>query len=816
MESVVQDLRYAARALRRSPGFTAACVLTLALGIGAATAVFSVAYAVLLRPLPYADPDRVVTVWASWDNFPDKTWLSVPEYQLFHQESRALADLALYRVGTASFTTDESAEQVGAAFVTPNTFDVLGAAPVIGRAFTWEEARDGDAGILLAHEAWMRRWAGDPGVVGGTIEMDGRSQRVLGVLPEGFGLPLDLAGNSLSEVYYALWVDLESPAPDLGGGGSHGSYGVGRLTPSATVESARADLARIMATVTPVGLYSPERRFTARVYAAGADIVGTAGTTVLVLLGAVVLLLLIACVNVASLLLSRSDDRSAEMAVRAAMGAGSGRLVRQLLIESLLVSSVAGALGFLLAALGVEALLAIDPTAVPRSSGIRLDARVALFTSVVAIATAFGFGLAPAASLARRGAQSGLRAGGRGARGGVRGTRARRVLVASQMAMAVVLLTASGLLMRSFVSLLGVDVGFARSDVLTARVTAPALVYPDAPAVAAFYEELLDRIAEIPGVARAAAVRLLPLASTMGDSFFRPVSYAVAEGEPTQGEWQWATPGYFEVMGIPLVEGRTFDDRDRRDSQPVVIVNESMARRFWGTESPVGRAVLATGAPDTAVVVGVVGDVRHNGVAAAPKQQYYVPHAQIVEGMVGSMRGMTLTIATDADPRGLVEPLRAELRGLAPMAPLSQVTTLDEAVSRSVAEPRFALVLLATFAALAFVLAIVGIYGMLSYVVSRRTREIGIRLALGAESGRVVRAVVAEGAVVAAAGTLAGAAATWAASGLLTGMLHGVTPHDPMTFAVTAAAFMAVAVVACWVPASRAARVHPVEAIRSD
>jgi predicted permease len=302
----------------------------------------------------------------------------------------------------------------------------------------------------------------------------------------------------------------------------------------------------------------------------------------------------------------------------------------------------------------------------------------------------------------------------------------------------------------------------------------------------------------------------------MGDSFFRPVSYAVAEGEPTQGEWQWATPGYFEIMGIPLIEGRTFDVRDRRDGQPVVIVNETMARRFWGTESPVGRAVLAAGSPDTAVVVGVVGDVRHNGVAAAPKQQYYVPHAQVADVMLGSMRGMTLTIATDGDPRGLVEPLRAELRAVAPMAPLSQVATLDEAVSRSVAEPRFALVLLATFAALAFVLAIVGIYGMLSYVVSRRTREIGIRLALGAESGRVVRGVVAEGAVVAAAGTLAGAAATWSASGLMSGMLHGVTPHDPATFAATASAFMAVAVLACWVPASRAARVHPVEAIRSD
>jgi predicted permease len=775
---------------------------------------------VLLRPLPYADPDRVVTVWASWDNFPDKTWLSVPEYQLFHQESRALADLALYRVGTTSFTAAESAEQVGAAFVTPNTFELLGAPPVLGRAFTWDEARDGsagNAGILLSHDAWTRRFGADPTIVGSGIEVDGRMQQVLGILAEGFALPLDLAGTTTSEVYFAQWVDLESPAPDLGGGGSHGSYGVGRLAAGATVEEARADLARVMSGVDPVGLYGRERRFTPRVFSAKADVVGSAGTTVWVLLGAVALLLLIACVNVASLLLSRSDVRASEIAVRVAMGAGSARIARQLLIESLLVAGAAGMLGFVLAALGVEALLAIDPTAVPRSGEVRLDARVALFTGTAAVATAFVFGLAPAVRLARKGAQSGLRAGGRGSRGGAGAARARRLLVASQMAMAVVLLTASGLLMRSFVSLLGVDVGFQRSDVLTARVTAPAFVYPDAPAVASFYEELLGRIeATMPGVERAAAVRLLPLASTMGDSFFRPVAYAPADGEGTQGEWQWATPGYFEIMQIPLVEGRTFDARDRRDGQPVVIVNEAMVRRYWGTESPIGSAVLAFGTPDTAVVVGVVGDVRHNGVTAEAKPQYYVPHAQLVNDVAGTMRGMTLTIATDGDPMGFVEPLRAELRAVAPMVPLSQVMTLDEALSRSVAQPRFALVLLGAFAALALILAIVGIYGMLSYVVSQRTREIGIRLALGAESGQVQRGVILEGARVAAMGTLAGAAAAWVASGLMSAMLHGVTAHDPSTFAATAAAFMAVAVVSCWVPAARAARIHPVEAIRSE
>jgi predicted permease len=816
MDSIVQDLAYAFRAVRRSPAFTAACALTLALGIGAATAVFSVAYGVLLRPLPYADPDEVVTVWASWDNFPDKTWLSVPEYQRFHQEARAFADLALYRTGSASFTSADAVEQVGAAFVTPNVFDVLGVAPLVGRAFTWDEARDGDAGVLLGHSAWMRRHGADPAVVGTTIEIDGRSQLVLGVLPEGFGLPLDLAGTSTSEIYYPLWVDLESPAPDLGGGGSHGSYGVGRLAAGASVEEARADLARVMSQVEPVGLYSAERRFTPRVFAAKSDIVGTAEATLFVLLGAVGLLLLIACGNVANLLLSRADARTGEVAVRAALGAGTLRIGRQLLAESLLIALVAGVLGFGLAVLGVDALLAIDPTAVPRSGQVRVDTTAALFAAGVAVATAFVFGLVPSARLARWGTQRGLRSGARGSIGASGSGRARGMLVASQMAMAVILLTASGLLMRSFVSLLGVDVGFARGDVLTARVTAPALSHPDAASVAAFYEELLGRIEQIPGVRSAAAVRLLPLASTMGDSFFRPVTYAPAPNESTQGEWQWATPGYFEILGIPLVEGRTFVDGDRRGTQSVVIVNETMARRFWGSESPVGSAVLVTGSPDTAVVVGVVGDVRHNAVAAEAKAQYYFPHAQVLDDMVGTMRGMTLTVATDTDPGAIGERIREELRTVAPMAPMSQVMTLEEVMSRSVAQPRFALVLLGAFAALALLLAIVGIYGVLSYLVSQRTREIGIRLALGAAPGQVVRAVVLQGARIAAAGTAAGVLAAWLLTGWIAGLLYGVTPHDPATFATTTAVFVGVAVLACWLPAARAARVHPAEAIRGE
>jgi predicted permease len=812
----VVDLKFALRSLSRAPGFAATAVLTLALGIGAATAVFSVANGVLLRPLPYAEPDQIVTVWASWDNFPDKTWLSVPEYQLVHQENRALLDLALYGTSSTNFTAADAPEQVGAAFVTPNTFELLGVAPLAGRAFGWEEARDETPGVVLGYDVWVRRFGGDPEVVGQSVELNGEMTPVLGVLPDGFRLPVDFAASAAAEVYYPYYVDLESGAPDLGGGGSHGFYGVGRLREGATVEAARADLERVMALVEPVGLYSPERRFTLRVFTAEADIVGSARLTLLVLLGAVGLVLLIACGNVANLLLARSEARAGEVAIRTALGAGRWRIVRQLLTESAVLAVAAGALGFALALAGVDALLSIDPDAVPRSSTVRMDASVGMFTVAVSLLTVIVFGAVPALRVATSGVGARIRRSGRGGLGGAPSSGLQRLLVASQMAMAVILLTGSGLMMRSFVGLLGIDPGFEAGDVLTMRTATSVDRYSDAPAVVRFYEELLDRVREIPGVRSAGAARLLPLASTMGDSFFRPVGYQPTPNESTQGDWQWATPGYLETMGIPLLEGRAFDEGDRRDAQPVVVINEALARRYWGDESALGRAVLASGAADTAVVVGVVGNLRHNGITGEVKGRYYVPHAQVHEGMTGTMRGMTLTIGTEGDPRRLIEAVRAEVRALDPTMPVSQVQTLDDVLSTSLAQPRFGAVLLGAFAALALGLAVVGIHGVLAYSVSQRTGEIGIRLALGARAGQVVGLVVRQGFVAALAGVLAGTILAWYLADLLSGLLYGVEAQDPATFATVPALLLAVAVVACWLPAVRAARVRPAAALRLE
>lgn len=813
---LTQEVRFAARSLRRSPAFSVVAALTLALGIGATAAIFSVAQGVILAPLPYEEPEEVATVWASWDNFPDKTWLSEPEFQLFHQESRTFEDLALYGGQGRSFTSAENPEQVRAALATPNLFDVLGVEPVVGRTFTWEEAETQVPLLLLSHGIWERRYGADPSIVGSDVELDGSMVTVVGVLPEGFRLPTDFGSVVPYEIFVPGFVDLESPAPALGQGGSHGYYGVGRLRDGATVEQAQADLDRIMSTVDPVGLYSAERRFRPRVFSAKDDVLGSVDTTIFVLFGAVGFVLLIACGNVANLLLSRAEARGREVAIRAAVGAGRMRILRQLLVENVLLAVVAGVLGMVLARVGVSALLSIDPDAVPRAANIGLNGTVVAFTAGVSLLTVLLFGWIPAVRVSRAGLAGTLHEGRRGSGSGPRSSRMQGLLVASQMAMAVVLLTGAGLMMRTLGSLLSVDPGFSAENVLTVRVATSSGSYPDAESVTLFYQELLDGVRGIPGVRSAGAARLLPLATTMGDSFFRPVGYQPGPNESTQGDWQWATPGYVETMGIPLVEGRAFDERDTRDGQAVVMINEVIAERYWPGESAVGRAVLAGGAADTAVVVGVVGNVAHNGLVEAPKTRYYVPHAQVHSNWLGSTRAMTLTVGTEGPPGDYLGAVRAQVAALDPSIPLAQVRTLDEVLAASVAQSRFATILLGAFAGLAIVLALIGIYGVLAYTVSQRTREIGVRMAMGAEARQVVGLVVRQGMTMALVGVAVGTAVAWFMTDLMAGMLYQVTPQDPATFVAVPVLFTLVALAACLLPAARASRVRPASVLRYE
>jgi len=820
MGALTQDLAFALRALGKAPGFSVIAALTLALGIGAATAIFSVADGVLLVPLPYGDPDRVVTVWSSWVNFPDKTWVSVGEYQAWVQDSRSFEDLALYYTGSANFTDPDDPERVGAAGVTPNTFSVLGVQPVLGRIFTRDEAREEAPLVLLGYDLWQRRFHGDRGLVGRTVEIDGTARTVLGVLPRGFVLPVDYASPSVSEVFEPEYVDRDAPDPVRTNGGNHGSYVVGRLKPGVTVSQARTDLIEQADRWVAEGSRRAEMQYVPRVYAARDDIVGTARGTILVLLGAVAFVLLIACGNVANLLLSRADARAREIAVRAALGAGRIRLVRQLLTESLVLSLAGGALGLALAALGVRALLAVDPTAVPRTDNIHVNGPLLAFTLGVSILSALLFGLIPALRVSRGHVGRTLTDGARGAGAVARSNRTQGLLVAAQMAMAVLLLTGSGLMIRTFVGLLSVDPGFHPQRVLTMRLTAPSASYPGRADVVAFYDELLRRIRELPDVSAAGAARLLPLGSTMGDSGLRVEGYVPAPDESTQADWQWATPGYFEVMGIPLVEGRTFHEGDDGDGQQVILVNRSLARHYFGDRSPLGAHISvfdgrlnSADHRDWATVVGVVGDVRHNGITAQAKERFYRPLAQVAS----SMRSVTLTIqAQTGDPTALVGPVRRVISAMDPRMPVAEVRTMDQVMAASIAQPRFAMLLLGVFSGVALCLAIVGIYGVLAYVVSRRTPEIGIRMALGADGGRVVRMVVRQGMGMASAGVVIGVVASLGMTRFMQGMLYGVTPSDPATFVSVPLLFGAVALLACWIPAARAARVQPAVALRGE
>jgi predicted permease len=807
-----RQIRYAARSLLKAPGFTLTAVLTLALGIGASTAIFSVANGVLLKPLPYGSPDRVVTIWSQWAGFP-KTWVSEPEYVNYWQQNRTLDDVALYFTSSHSFTSPENPELVGSGVVTPNLFDVLQVGPVVGRVFTWEEAMNEAPVVMLGHDVWQRRFNGDRGVVGRDVQVNGMAFTVVGVLPPGFVLPVDFGSSAPSEVFFSSPVERERAVQVPPNGGNHGYYSVARLREGVTIEEARTDIENVAGRLTAEGVYQASWNFRPLVLAVADDVVGTARGTILFLLGACAFVLLIACGNVANLLLSRADGRIRDIAVRRALGAGSGEIMRGLFLESALLAAAGGALGLVLAQLGIEALLAIDPEAVPRAASVGVDGSVLAFTAAVSALTAVMFGWIPAARVAGGGVASSLHRGGRGTAAGAGSNRTQGMLVASQMAMAVALLAAAGLTMRTFVALMQVDLGFRTEEVLTARLTVPSAGYPEMADVTGFWDELLRRLVETPGVSMAGAARLLPLDSQMGDSGFYPEGYQVAAGEMTSAEWQYVSSDYIEVMGIPLVEGRTFDAGDTADGQTVMMINQTAARHFWGERSPLGSRVATFGG-DTAVVVGVVGDLRHNGVTAEIKPRYYRSLHQL--NGPGSIRRMTVVVSAESRAEDLVEPLRGIVRSMDPTMPLSRVQTLEEITSSALAQPRFAMVLLAAFAALALVLSVVGVYGVLAYAVSRRTQEIGVRMALGAERGMVVGMVVKQGMKMALLGVCLGAVAAFGLTRLMEGMLYGVAPRDPLTMIGAPLLFCTVALAACWVPAARAARVPPTEALRSD
>jgi putative ABC transport system permease protein len=809
LNSVWRDLRYAARNLSKSAGFTAVAVLTLAIGIGANTAIFSVVNAVLLKPLPFPEPDRLVRVYES-DEAVQGT-ASPPNFVDWQRDNSVFESMGAYVGTTVALTGVGEAKRVAGSAVTGDFFSVLRTAPLLGRGISPAEATPGqERVVVLSHDLWQRIFGADPEILDRLVELEGRAYTVIGVMPPGFEYP---AGAE-------LWVPLAFTEEELATQrGAHYLDVIARLASGVTVEQASTEMAAI---ARRLELRYSDTNTGASAAARGLReaLVGDVRPALLILLGAVGFVLLIACVNVANLLLARTAGRRRELAVRSALGAGRGRLVRHVLSESVLLALVGGAAGVLLAVLGLKVLLALPVESVPRLEGAGLDGTVLAFTFFASALTGVLFGLLPAVKAGLASDLTGaLKSGGAAVTADRAGRRTRGALVVTEMAFAVLLLTGAGLLLKSFVALQRVDPGFEPQGVLTFDMALPSARYAKPQQARAFFAELEERIAALPGVESVAGVTGLPLSGFNYTISVERVDGAPAYDHPGNArstQLRVITPGYFHTMGIPLLAGRALNAVDRDGAPLAVVVNESAARLLWPGDDPLGhRFELGTtfglGGPRAGgTVVGVAADIRHYGLGEPTKPEVFIAHSQFPVDF------MSMTVKTSVPPQTLVAAIRGDVREMDSGLPLDQVRTMEEWVAASVAQPRFYMLLLGVFAAAALVLAAIGIYGVLAYAVRQQASEIGIRRALGAGAGDVVRRVVGTAMALAGGGLVAGLLASFALTRLLSGLLYGVSATDPWTFAGVALLLGAVALLASLIPAQRAARVDPVVALREE
>jgi len=813
MDSTVQDVAFAFRQLRKRPGFTLVLVVTLALGIGAATAVFSVVEGVLLHPLPYPSPDRLTVVWTQ---FPGQNLMkfpaSWPEYQDYRRNSRSYEDLGLWGSTQRTLTGDGDPERLEVAYFTWSMFQVLGVAPELGRVFSAEEDQDGhDRVVVLSHGLWERRFGSDPSVIGRTLEMDGAPLTVLGVMPSGFSFP-----NRSTQAWIPLGIDPANPP----GRASHFGRILGRLAPGVTLDQARTELRGLIRRWQddPSLSHTWHLEFHPVVLRPlHEEMVGDVRTALLVLMGAVTIVLLIACANVANLLLVRGEGRLREISIRAAVGAGRGRIVRQLMTENLVTALLGGMMGVVLAHVGLNGLLALAPPGLPRADTIGLNPVVLGFALGAVVFSGLLFGLAPAFQTWRMDVNGTLRDEGRGGTAGRHRSRVRQLLVVSQTALAMVLLVAAGLLLQSFWRLQGVDPGFRSDDVLAFSLSLPASTYPDPESVTGFYDELVPRLNTLPGVESAGLVFTPPLTGSLppNDIAIEGISRTEEDGPPFTADLQAVSAGYFSIMRIPLLQGRVFDGTDRQDSEPVAVVDEVFARSFFDAPSEgVGDRVRVPGG-EWARIVGIVGSVRQDALAVEPRAQLYLLSAQTARTW-SLRRDLTVLLRTDVDPLTLVPAVRARVGSMDPDLPVYHVTTMAQTVDRSTARERFTMFLQIVFAGVALILAVVGIYGVLSFSVAQRAREMGIRMALGAERARIVRLVIRQGMVLVGAALVLGILGALSVATVLASLLYDVSPRDPLTFGVVTLTLTVVALLACWIPARRASGVDPQTALRLD
>jgi putative ABC transport system permease protein len=821
LEDLAADARYAIRTLRNSPGFAIAAAITMALGIGVTTALFGVVHAALLEPLPFGDPAHTVAVWSSWKDFA-RTWISYDEYELLLEQPRLLDAVGLYTVDAQSLTGSGEPERVHAAQVSHDFLQAIGVAPALGRAFLAAEDVPGSNDVaLLGYALWQRRFAGDPSIVGRSIDVGGRPTLVVGVMPASFRMPLDYTQSVVTELLTPLATTaadngaIPGPAVTLGGG-SHSFYAVAHLAPGVTAAQTNQVLRDVTTRLTKEGAYPPGWHFAMTAIPLREQISGGIRPILFVLLGAVALVLLIACANVAGLLFVRMERRRRETGLRVALGAARGRLARQFLTEGVVIALAGGALGLLVAWLGVAATRAWAPASLPLVASVELDLPVLAFALATTLGTVVLFALAPALAATRVHPANTLRDGGRGATSGRERLRARQMLVVGEVALAVVLIVGGGLMIRTVQRMLAIDPGFRSDHVLTMELSLPSSRYPDA-RVASFFEELRHRVDALPGVRRSAAARLLPLSSEIGDWGLRVDGYTPPPLESTPGDWQIVTPGYFQAMGLRLISGRTFDERDQTDSPPVIVISERMAEKYFaGRDALGGRVQLSRPNGPWAIVVGVVRNVEHNSLIATEKPAFYALESQWHAEVGFTPRTMNLVVSTVGDPLALVRAVRGQVRALDPQVPLAHVRTLDDIVQSSVSQQRFAMLLLDAFAALALALAVVGIYGVIAQVVASRRQDFGVRLALGATPDALVRLSLWDGVRQTGAGLVLGALAALVLTRLMHGMLYGVTPTDPATFAVALLVTGVVATAAIYLPARRAGRIDPASALGAE
>ncbi|HXD16614.1 MAG TPA: ABC transporter permease [Vicinamibacterales bacterium] len=820
MGSLVQDFRYSVRMLWRNPAFAVAVIGALALGIGVNTAIFSVINTVLLKPLPYPDPDRLL-VFVNTSPQGSGPGASPTKFNVWRQQTGAFQDVAAYRFQSVNLTGTNDPEQIAAGQVSADFFRLFGAPVIAGRTFTVDEDRpNGGHVVVLSEGYWKRRFAGDATVVGRTLSLNGESYLVLGILGSFDTEAIQGAGQP--DVWLPFQIDPNSAMQ------GHFFMAAGRLKPGVTAASANEQLqtaAKDFRQKYPDAL-PPEAGFSS--WTLEDVVVGNVRSSLLVLMGAVIFVLLIACANVANLLMVHATARKREIAIRAAIGAGRGRIIRQLLTESVTLAMIGGAFGLAIGVAGIRALLAVNPGNIPRigvnGSGVSVDWRVLAFTATVSLVTGLIFGLLPALRASRADLSTTLKESGGQTGGSIRHNKTRALLVISEMGLALVLLVGAALFIRTFVALRAVKPGFDARQVVTMSMSLTGARFQKTAAVAEVIRNGEDRLKTLPGVEAAGATCCVPLQGGLGLPFViegRPLANGPFHGG---GGFNLISSAYFSAFKIPVVRGRAFTDQDTGAAPKVAIINQAMARQYWPTGDPLtDRITIAKGLPElgdfTRQIVGVVGDVRDGGLNREPRPAMYIPWAQVPDvhnvNLVG-IAPLTWIVRTRAESAALSSAIQAELRQASGGLPVARPRTMDDIVARSTARSDFNMLLLTIFAGAALLLAAIGIYGLMSYSVQQRTREIGIRVALGADSPHVRNMVVRQGMIVALAGVAIGLASAFGLTRIIASFLYGVTAHDPVVFVAVPLLLSAVALIGVWFPARRAARVDPVVALRAE